>query len=76
MTKDEKRKRYCSGCYCNDYNHGLGGAKECWSLADAKVVWKKLVHIDQHPPWNQKPERMLDCFHMQRYVCVGPKRTY
>ncbi len=70
MRKSEMERRYCPGCYCDDYNHGLGGAKECWSLDRAEVVWRKRVHIDQRPPWNQKARRMLSCYHAQRYVFV------
>lgn len=33
-----KSKSMCAGCYCDDYNHGLGGAKECWSFKSARVV--------------------------------------
>jgi uncharacterized Fe-S cluster-containing protein len=42
-------KKHCIGCYCDDYNHGLGGAKECWLFKKAKLIMKKEVHVDQCP---------------------------
>lgn len=69
-------KSKCSGCYNDDYNHGLGGAKECWYYKDAKLIMRKEVPIDQVPPWNQKPKRRPDCYQKRRYVYVGPDRTH
>lgn len=66
----EKSKAMCAGCYCNDYNHGLGGAKECWNFGKAKVKLRKAVHINQVPPWKQKPAPMLDCYHKSQWVFV------
>lgn len=74
--KKEDKKKYCSGCYCSCYNFGTGGAKECWSLDSAELVMKKEVHVDQRPPWNQKPIKVLSCYHKQRYVYVDPNKTY
>lgn len=70
MTKSD-----CSGCYNNDYNHGLGGATECWSFKTAKMILRKEVHIDQVPPWNQKAKRLPSCYQRQRFVYVGPNQT-
>jgi len=75
MTKDEKKKDLCPGCYCNDYNYGLGGAEECFSLKTAKVVKRKFVHVDQKPPWNQPAEKTLSCHQKQRYISVRPGVT-
>lgn len=76
MNKREKL-RYCSGCRDNFYNgNNPYGFEECWNLKDAKVVWKKEVHIDQRPPWNQKAKRVLNCYRKPRHVYVDPKRTY
>jgi hypothetical protein len=74
VTKEEKLK-YCSGCYNNIYNQGAGGAKECWSLENAEVVMRKEVHIDQVPPWNQKPIKVLSCYTKPRYCYMRPDRT-
>lgn len=77
MTKREKQRRYCPGCYDDFYNHqvNLDGKRECWSLESAKLVWRKEVSIDQCPPWKQKARRFLSCFRRQRYIYVDPKRT-
>lgn len=72
MSKAE-RKKHCAGCYCNYYNGT--GANECWSLDTAKLVMKKEVHVDQRPPWDQKPIKVLSCYHRQRYVYVDPQKT-
>ena len=74
MTKSQKLK-HCRGCYCNDYNHGLGGAKQCWMLNDMKLEWRKEVSVDQRPPWNQKAKRLPNCYHRSRYVYVKPHQT-
>lgn len=68
------KKTNCRGCYNDEYNHGLGGAKQCWSFTDAKIVWKKEVHVDQMPPFLQKAKRVPNCYHKQRYVYIDSKR--
>lgn len=76
MTNQEK-KEFCSGCYNNDYNYGLGGAKECWSLKTAKPVKKKEVHINDVPPWNrQRIVKVNSCYRKPQYVYVKPTQTY
>lgn len=66
------KKINCNGCYCNEYNYGLGGSKECWSFKSAKIVWRKEVHIDEVPPHTQKAKRFPSCYHKQRYVYLQP----
>ena len=39
-------KSKCSGCYCDDYNRGLGGANECWSFKDAILIPMYSIHRD------------------------------
>jgi hypothetical protein len=68
--KKEDKKKYCSGCYNNIYNGGM--AKECWCLDDAKVVMRKEVHINQMPPYTQKPKKVLDCYRKQQYAYMTP----
>ncbi len=77
MARNDRQKlKYCAGCRDNFYNGNNGlGIKRCWHLKDAKVVFRKLVHVDHPPPWNQKAKRVLGCFNMRRYVCIDPKRT-
>ena len=75
MTKREKLK-HCIGCRNNFYNGNNDlGVAECWSLEEAKLVWKKEVSIYQRPPWNQKARRFLSCFHRTGYVYVRPDQT-
>jgi len=65
-------KLHCVGCYCNDYNHGLGSAKECWSFESAKLIFRKEVPIDQRPPWIQAAKQFPNCYRRTGYVYVGP----
>jgi len=71
----KKSKQMCSGCYNDDYNHGLGGAKGCWSYDSATVKLRKAVHINQVPPWNQKPTLMMSCFNRPQWVYVDGDKT-
>lgn len=69
-------RKHCSGCRDDFYNgHNNLGVKECWSLKTARLIWRKEVHIDQRPPWNQKARRLPSCYHADRYVYVDPKAT-
>ena len=70
------KKANCSGCYNDNYNHGLGGAKECWCFKTAKMIWRKEVHVDQIPPWRQKARMFPTCYSKQRYVYVSPEQTF
>lgn len=77
LSKEEKRKLYCSGCEQNFYNgNNPYGIKECWFLKSAEVVMRKKVHVNQVPPWKQKPIKTLSCYQQKRYVMVGPKQEY
>ena len=72
----ETKKKHCLGCYNDDYNRGLGGAKECWSLERAKFKMRKRVHINHVPPWKQKPTMMLSCYTESKYVFIDGDREY
>lgn len=75
MTTTEKKRR-CVGCRSNFYNGNNNlGVTECWSLEKAKTVWKKLVPVDQRPPWTQKARRILSCYRPPRTVAVEPHQT-
>ncbi len=70
-----KKVKFCSGCRQDFYNgHNDLGVKQCWSLEEAEFVVRKEVHVDQRPPWNQRPMRMLNCFHRPRHVYVDKER--
>lgn len=67
---------YCKGCHSDFYNDkNPMGIKECWSLEDAELMWKKKVHMSQVPPWTQPPINVLSCCHYDGYVLVGPTAT-
>ncbi len=69
----EKSKSMCSGCYNDDYNHGLGGSKECWSYDGAEIIDRIAIPVDLAPPYdkdNAKP--MMSCFNRKRMVYVKP----
>ena len=86
MNKADKKK-LCAGCRNNRYNMGAGYCErpgidapvtcdECWNLASARVVQRKLVPISQTPPWTQIPLRMLSCYSADGYVAVEATRTH
>lgn len=76
MTESEKLK-HCAGCHDDFYNvQGNSEKGRCWSLPEMKLIWRKEVHIDQRPPWNQKAKRLPACYHRQRYVYVAPDQTF
>jgi len=69
-------KKHCCGCRNNFYNGNNDlGVRECWSFGDAKIIWRKEVHYDQRPPWDQKAIRKPNCYHKERYVYVKPYQT-
>ena len=70
----KKEKSMCNGCYNDDYNYGLGGAKGCWLFGCAKVIDRITIHINQLPPYDKKnAEKKLDCYNKPQFVFVEPK---
>ena len=70
-------KSRCVGCRDDFYNgKNPYGVKECWSFKTAMLVMKKRVHIDQCPPWNQKPEEVPSCYRASGFVFVSPECTH
>ncbi len=68
MTKSEKLKM-CQGCRDNFYNGNNDlGVKECWALDSAKLIKRKKIHVNQRPPWNQKPISVLSCYSQPSFV--------
>jgi hypothetical protein len=59
------KKDLCSGCYNDCYNHGTGGATECFSLKTAKRVKRVRVGTWQEPPYRWRPVETLTCFHVE-----------
>ncbi len=72
QRRDKLRRKFCAGCD-NDFYNGQG-AEECWNLERAEVVWRKEVHINQVPPWKQKPIRTLNCYRKRKYWYIDPER--
>lgn len=73
MKEKSKSKSMCVGCYNDDYNHGLGGAKECWSFEDAKVIDRLQIHINQMPPYDKKSTlKMLSCYNSPKWCYPSP----
>ena len=69
------KKEDCKGCYNDDYNNGLGGAKECWHFDEKQELVDKLViHVDARPPYDKNDtQKIPPCYTKQRYVCVKPE---
>lgn len=66
-------KKHCSGCRDDFYNDNNPlGVKKCWHLPRAKLVRRVAVHVNQRPPWTQKPVRVPNCYHMVCYIHVDP----
>ena len=71
-------KQHCAGCRDNYYNLNLkasGHGEGCWMLKSAKLTMRKLVPLDQRPPWTQPAQRLPSCYRKKGYVVVGPKQT-
>lgn len=64
-------KSHCVGCHDNFYN---SETSSCWMLKSAKLAMRKRVHVDQIPPWKNKPAKFPICYHEDRYVYVDPTR--
>jgi len=68
------KKENCLGCYNDDYNRGLGGAKECFSFKTAKLVTKIAIHINQMPPFDKKSgKKTPSCYRRPQMCYVEPK---
>lgn len=69
-------KKHCIGCYDDFYNgNNPYSVKECWMLKSAKLIKRVEVHVDQRPPWTQKPRLLPNCYKRQRYVYVAPDNS-
>lgn len=73
-AKETEKAKRCRGCYNDDYNHGLGGATVCWSLASAKLITNVEVHIDKRPPYlTEEPTRRFRCYRRQEFAYLAPE---
>jgi len=72
LSRQQKLK-LCLGCREDFYNGKNDlGIPECWCLKDAKLVWRREVHIDDIPPWKRPAIHVLNCFRRPKYVYVKP----
>ena len=69
-------KKHCIGCRDNFYNgQNPYGIERCWLLDKAILTMRKEVHVDQSPPWTQKPRLIPSCYSRPRYVYVKPDQV-
>jgi len=74
--RDYEKQKHCCGCHDDFYNQqGHSAEGKCWMFKSAKLIWRKSVDINQRPPWNQKAERFLSCYHRQGAIFVKPDQT-
>ncbi len=77
LLPNEGKKKYCEGCYNDEYNRGLGGADRCWGLGSATLTRVKFVHINDVPPWNhQRVEETLSCHKRKGFVRAQPNQLH
>lgn len=64
--------KYCTGCDDDIYNHGGidGNTEHCWNLEDAELTNVQEVHIDQLPPYKQKPITKPDCYKKRQFAYI------
>lgn len=57
-------KKHCSGCYNNFYNgNNPHDVSECWSLKNAKLVWRIRIGNFENPPYkNKKKIQVPNCY--------------
>jgi hypothetical protein len=68
----DKRINHCIGCENNFYNGNNDlGIQVCWSLENMTLIKRKEVHINQRPPWTQKPRMIPSCFNKKQYVYIN-----
>ena len=67
--------KHCAGCR-NDFYNGRQNVtgNTCWSLAEAKLIMRKEVHINQVPPWKQAARQLPDCYSKPQFVYVSADR--
>lgn len=71
--KPKKDRQLCRGCYHEDYWHGLGGAKACWSFKSAKVEKRLAIAVDRSPPYPKDAAQWtMSCYNRKRMVYVKP----
>lgn len=72
-AEQRKSKSMCGGCEDDFYNTSNSS---CWSFASATIKSRKVVHIDDVPPWKHEPKMMLSCYHKKQHVIVDSDRDH
>ncbi len=75
-TEEIDKKKYCEECEDDFYNNKNDlGVKECWHLQDSELVLRKKVALNQTPPWNMKPIKVLSCFRQRGFLFIDKNVT-
>ena len=73
MTRE--RCKDCENDFYNQPGNSCGGC--CWLFGKAKLILRKKIHIDQKPPWKQRPDMYPDCYNTKGYVFFnGDRRNW
>ena len=71
-----KKKKTCEGCREDFYNQpGNSTTGECWRLEAAKLESRKLVGLNDRPPWTHKPRQTFRCYRPPGFVNIDPGVT-
>lgn len=63
QMKKYQSRQYCADCHDEFYLMRDG---KCWSMNDAKIVWRKFCGLHDKPPYNYiKKRRYASCWHSQ-----------
>ncbi len=68
-----EKKKHCAGCY-NDFYNDEG--RNCWSLEEAHLMYRKEVHITDVPPWMHTPRLIMSCYKQPKYLYVRANQTH
>lgn len=73
MSRKIKRED-CRGCYNEDYHHGLGGSKKCWSFDGAELTLGRVQSIHTLPKhYSGRYKLIPDCYTRQQYFIERKK---
>ena len=66
-------KSHCVGCYNDVYNHGLGGAKQCWSFDESSLEKRYVIPVNMEPPYRKAMIKLIpNCFIKEGFCFVKP----
>ena len=72
MPKMPMTKHRCSGCEQDFYNgNNPLEIKECWGFHSAKMSKRKMVGMNDVPPWNWKASWYPSCYQRKGYIFVN-----